>query len=461
MKYLSCAKNVHFVGIGGIGMSAIAQVLIKRDISVSGSDVSENRIVQKLKAMGAQITIGHDKENVGQAVDLLVYSSCIRPDNPEMEIAKKRNIPMAARGDILAELMDEKIGVAVAGTHGKTTTSSLIGVILKDAGLDPTALIGGEVESLGGNAFVGEGEHLVAETDESDGSFLALSPTYSVITNIDEDHLDYHKDKKGLIEAFSRYAAKTKPQGCLLYWHDEPRKNILLENFKGESISFGLNKGADITADNLDLHNNFTNFLCFKSEKRLGEVRLNISGVHNVINSLAAIGVALHIGVDFTKIKKSLENFSGIQRRFQIKGVYKGVMLVEDYAHHPTEIKSVLAQARLWNPGRLISVFQPHRYTRTLQLKREFSRCFDSSDYLILTDIYPAGEKPIEGVSGRTIFESVKVLGYNKPAEYLSMKDISTHVCKIAKEGDSILILGAGNINSIIDELAKGLQSRD
>ena len=365
MKY-SNYKRIHFIGIGGIGMSAIAYVLIKRGALVSGSDVEESSITEKLKKIGAKIYIGHKKTNIIEPLDLVIYSSCIRKNNPEIQAAQTLGIPTALRGEVLAWLMNEKIGISIAGTHGKTTTTSLIGTILKGTDLKPTILVGGEVPSLGGNAVFGEGNYLVAESDESDGSFLALRPTYSVVTNLDEDHLDYHKDKKGLVKAFIQYVSNTKQDGCLIYWYDEPQKHSLLKAFNGRKVSFGLDKGADISAGNIELQKDFTVFVCYKSGERLGEIKLPLGGKHNCRNALAAIAVAIDIGVDFKEIKKSLESFSGVKRRFQIKGTYNGVMLVEDYAHHPTEIESVLAQARLWRPNRLISVFQViHKTNRT------------------------------------------------------------------------------------------------
>jgi len=447
-------KKAHFVGIGGIGMSAIAQILLKRGITISGSDVSDTPLIRKLRRMGASVSIGHARKNVPDNVNMVVYSSCIPLGNPELEAARVLKAPIVPRGQVLAELINSKKSIAVAGSHGKTTTTSMISVIMKKAGLNPTALIGGEVDSLGGNAYMGDSQYMVCETDESDGSFLALKPTYSVITNIDADHLDYHKSKAGLVEAFCEYVSRTKPEGYLIYWHDEPAKASLLKSFQGKgSVSFGLGKNARIRAQEIKLGKQGCSFACFDQDVELGDIELSVTGTHNVIDALATIAAARCVGLDFDVIKKALKDFSGVKRRFQIRGQRRGVMFVEDYAHHPTEIKAAIAQAKLWQKKRVVAVFQPHRYSRTLHLKDEFGSCFNLSDYLILTDIYPAGEHPIEGIDGRSIYNSVKQNGFRGPCNYLKTDEIAAHLKKIAKKDDLVLVLGAGNINKVLDEV--------
>lgn len=459
MKHLKNKKHIYFIAIGGIGMSAVALVLLKRGYKVSGSDLKPNPLTAKLKSLGAAIYTGHNRANIEKDVDLVVHSSCIRPDNPEMLEAARRNIAAAPRGVILAELLKEKKGIAVCGCHGKTTTSAMIATVLTDAGLDPTALIGGEVNYLGSNARVGNGEYLVAEADESDGSFLKLNPLYSVVTNIDEDHMDYFKTKAGLVSRFREYVFNTKKGGCFIYSADDPILVGIKRQRRADSMGFGFKGTADIYAKNITLSNNQAVFDCFRGLNRLANFKICVPGIHNVSNALACICVALKLGLTTSQISSGLEKFTGTKRRFQIRGCFNGVTVVEDYAHHPAEIIATLKSAGGFKPGRIISIFQPHRFTRTLHLADRFGSCFHLSDHLVLTDIYSASENVIAGVTGKLLYDKVVKSGH-KSVVYKGKPCIADYLCRIKKPGDMIVVLGAGDINSIADELVSRLKGK-
>lgn len=457
MKYLKAKKHIYFIAIGGIGMSAIALVLLKKGFKISGSDLKPNSSTIKLTQLGAEIYPSHKKENIKNDIDLIVYSSCIRKDNPEMQEARGRKIVTVSRGAVLAELADEKETIAVAGCHGKTTTSGMIATILTDAGLDPTALIGGEVNFLNSNARAGGGKYLVTEADESDGSFLKVRPVFSVITNIDEDHMDYFKDTKGLIERFKEYIKGIKKGGLLIYSADDERARLLKKYCKESIISFGLKDTADLYAKNIVTQGCHIEFDCFQRGSLLGRFKVNVPGLHNVSNALAAICAGLKLGLTTVQIRQGLEKFTGTKRRFQIRGCFKGVTVVEDYAHHPSEITATLEAAGCFKPKRVIGVFQPHRFTRTLHLADRFSKCFNLSDYLILTDIYSASEDAIKGVDARLLYNKVTEAGH-RHVVYMRKNKIAEELCRIKRPGDMILVLGAGDINSIADELVKRLK---
>lgn len=457
MKYLKGKKHVYFIAIGGIGMSAIALVLLKGGYKISGSDLKPNPLTKRLQRLGAVIYAGHSKDNIRQDVDLVVHSSCIRSDNPEMLEASRRSIALAPRGTVLAELLSEKEGIAVCGCHGKTTTSAMIATLLTDAGLDPTALIGGEVDFLGSNARLGEGRYLVAEADESDGSFLELRPKYSVVTNIDEDHMEYFKDTKGLIKRFQEYVLNTKKGGCFIYSADDPRMPRIKGACRVDSMGFGLENTALVSAKNIISSNDETFFDCYYRAKKLGNFKICVPGIHNVSNALAAVCIGLKLNLTLDEIKSGLGKFTGTKRRFQKRGCFGGVWVVEDYAHHPTEIMATLKTAAGLKPKRIIGVFQPHRFTRTLYLADRFGSCFGLSDYLVLTDIYTASEKAINGITGRMLYDRVLESGHKNVA-YVRKDRIAEHICRIKKEGDMIIVLGAGDINTIADELIERLK---
>lgn len=457
MKNLPGKKHVYFIAIGGIGMSAIALILLKKGFKVSGSDTNPNFLTKELARLGAKIYTSHKKENIAKDVDLVINSSCIHKDNQEMLEAQRRGIKTVLRGGILAEMFNGKKGIAVCGCHGKTTTSGMIATLFTDAGFDPTALVGGEVHYLGSNARLGKSDYLVTEADESDGSFLKLKPFYSVVTNIDEDHMEYFKDTKHLIKNFGEYISNIKKGGCFIYLKDDPKLELVKKCCKVDSISYGLKNNADVYAKNISSGNCRMDFDCYYKNKILGRMGVCVPGIHNVSNALAAVCAGLKAGLDAGQIRSGLVNFTGIKRRFQIHGCFSGVTVVEDYAHHPTEITATLLTAKTFSPKRVIGIFQPHRFTRTFYLADRFSNCFDSSDYLVLTDIYSASEDTMKGVSGRLLYDKVTGAGH-KHVVYMEKNKITDHICKIKKPGDMVIVLGAGDINTIACELADKLK---
>lgn len=451
-------KKIHFVGIGGIGMSGIAHVLLEMGYDVSGSDLEMNNVTRKLEAIGARICKGHSRTNLPDDAQVLVYSSSIGRDNPEMAEAQRRGIKIAHRAEALGELFNKKDGIAVTGTHGKTTTTSLISVMLKECGLDPTVVIGGEVSHFKGNACLGKGAYFVAEADESDSSFLQLKPRYSVVTNIEMEHLDHFKSMTQIRAAYLSFINNTKPGGIVFYNGDDANMKDVLKKFRGKSASFGFSKNADIRATDIKMDGFETSFVAVYKNKVLGGVKLNIPGAHNVLNALAAILVSLKLGLEFKDIIKGLKSFEGTKRRFQLRSNSGGVMLIDDYAHHPTEIKAVLDACRNWKGKRVVAIFQPHRYTRTKFLAGEFGASFKNADKLILTDIYAASEKAIKGVSIKNIYDKVKANGA-KDVTILAKKDIVPHVMKLKRRGDMIVVMGAGDIKKVADELCENLEA--
>ncbi|RMA93095.1 UDP-N-acetylmuramate--L-alanine ligase [Hydrogenothermus marinus] len=445
-------KNIHFVGIGGSGMNGIAHVLLNLGFNVSGSDLKESSTVLNLKNMGAKVFIGHNPKNVIGA-DVVVYSSAVKEDNPEIVEAKKLGIPVIPRGEMLAELMRFKYGIAIAGSHGKTTTTSMVGTILAKTGYDPTIVIGGKLETFGSNAKLGRGDFLVAESDESDGSFLRLSPTIISINNIDLEHVGYYKDLDDIKKAFIDFANKIPFYGAVALNIDDKNIKDILPSIEKRVIKFAIeDKNADIVAYDLNLENGRYRF----KVNDFGEIHLSIPGKHNIYNALASISIATELNIPFCVIKETLENFKNANRRFDIKFDGK-IKVIDDYAHHPSEIKATISAANdmYQNKNRLITIFQPHRYTRLASLFDEFVDSFKDSDIIIITDIYSAGEKQIEVVSGEKLAETIKEK-LNKQvyfAKYLS--DVENITKDIIKENDVILVLGAGNITQVAESLAK------
>ncbi|GAB6071999.1 UDP-N-acetylmuramate--L-alanine ligase [Venenivibrio stagnispumantis] len=448
-------KKIHFIGIGGSGMNGIAQVLLNQGFIISGSDLKETETVLKLKEMGAKIFIGHNPENVVDT-DLVVYSSAVTPDNPELQKAKELGIPTIPRGEMLAELMRFKYGIAIAGSHGKTTTTSMVGTILGKTGFDPTVVIGGKLEAYGSNAKLGRGEFIVTESDESDGSFLRLTPTIVSINNIDLEHIGFYKDLEDIKNAFIQFANKVPFYGAVAVNIDDENVRSILPRIEKKVIKFGLSDEAQIKAENIELIDGRYKFHI----KGYGDIHLSIPGKHNIYNALAAISISLELGVPFCVIKEALENFKNANRRFDIKYKDENIIVVDDYAHHPTEIKATLSAAKDMYPDkRIIAVFQPHRYSRVASLFEEFAKSFDIPDVLILTDIYSAGEKPIEGITGEALAEKIK----ERKKEVIFVKDIKEAenlIKNIMKNGDLIITLGAGNITTISDNLSKFLRER-
>ena len=452
------SNEIHFVGIGGIGMSGIAEVLLNLGYHISGSDVRESEVTRRLQALGCEISYGHRKENVKDS-DVVVFSSAVRKENPEVEVAEQRLIPVIPRAEMLAELMRMKVGVAIAGTHGKTTTTSLIATVLAAGGLDPTVVIGGRLNSLGTNARLGQGDYLVAEADESDGSFVKLMPTIAVVTNIDPEHLDHYRGGiEEIKEAFLNFVNKIPFFGLAVLCLDHPNIQSLIPRLKKRFTTYGLTTQADFQAKEVAFEGLSTSFDVLHRRKELGRLKIQMPGLHNVYNSLATLATAFELDIPFGTVKEALRDFSGIQRRFQVKGEKQGVLVIDDYGHHPVEIMATLRAARTGWEKRIVVVFQPHRYTRTQALFHEFLTAFNDADVLILTDIYPAGEDRIEGVDAKRLFEGIRDYGH-KDVTYIPEKnEIVDHLLRTVKPGDLVVTLGAGDIWQVADELVKRLK---
>lgn len=444
--------KMHFIGIGGAGMSALATICLAKGEEVSGSDISENEAIRRLRSMGARIYINHRPENVSGA-ELVIYSSAIHPENVELVEAREQGIPVIKRGELLAELMREKKGIVIAGTHGKTTTSSLISLMLEKNGLDPTFIIGGEVNDIGGNAKLGKGEFFVAEADESDGSFLFLSPWIAVMTNIDSDHLDFYGSMENLVKAFAEFASKVKQDGYIVACFDDPSLSQLV--FPRPVITYGLTEGAEIRATDIQVEATGTSCIVYRNKEKLFKLNLKLIGKENVSNALAAIAVGTILQLEPEGVKSALEDFKGVHRRLEKVAAFKDILVYDDYAHHPTEISAVLKTLRTAFPQRrLVCAFQPHRYTRTKLLHKELAQALKEADLLILTDIYPAGEKPLENISTQLILEALKEMG--KEAMYEGdLEAIADKLVRLASPGDIILTMGAGNINRVAYELLR------
>lgn len=449
--YRKKIQHVHFVGIGGIGMSGIAEVLLNLGYRVSGSDLRESDITRRLQDLGATICYGHHRKNVKDA-NVVVISSAIHEDNPEVHAARERLIPVIPRAEMLAELMRMKYGIAVAGTHGKTTTTSLIATILGHGHLDPTVVIGGRLNSIGSNAKLGQGEFLVAEADESDGSFLKLSPTIAVVTTIDLEHVDHYPNIKTIREAFLQFVNKVPFYGLAVLCLNQKNIQAILPEVKKRFVTYGMTPQADFRADQIVCEGLYTAFDLIYRNQPLGRLRIRVPGLHNVYNAMAAIATAFELDVGFPVVREALAEFPGIQRRFQIKGEVKGVLVIDDYAHHPAEIKATLKTAKKSWKRRVVAVFQPHRYTRTHGLFKDFLTAFYQADILIITDIYGAGENRIEGVDAARLYEGIRDHGH-RDVTYIAQKEgISDHLQRIVQENDLVITLGAGDIWQVADD---------
>jgi UDP-N-acetylmuramate--alanine ligase len=447
-------KKIHFVGIGGIGMSGIAEVLLNLGYTVSGSDLSQTDITQRLAYLGAAIFKGHDASYLGDA-DVAVTSTAVRINNPEVQEAHRRGIPVIPRAEMLAELLKMKFSIAVSGSHGKTTTTSMVATVLAHGDLDPTMVIGGKLASIGSNAKMGDGEVIVAEADESDGSFLKLSPSLAVITNIDLEHLDYYKDIEEIKEAFLQFANIVPFYGSTILCHDDENVKAILPRIKRKTITYGLTSPADYRAGDINFVGSSSTFSLFHKEDPCGTVTLNVPGRFNVYNALATIAVAREFDMEFPIIFEGLKLFVGVHRRLEVKGKSRGVTVVDDYGHHPTEIRETLAAARQVWKDRIIVVFQPHRYTRTNALFREFLTTFPNADTLIVTDVYAASEDPIEGVNALSLCEGIRRCGHRDVTYLPGFDDIVKHLLAIARPTDIIITQGAGNVWKIGEEFLK------
>ncbi len=449
-------ERVHLIGIGGIGMSGIAQLLLAQGLKVSGSDLKSSQLIEKLTNLGARISIGHSYSNVAD-VDVVIYSAAIKQSNPELQAANSRGILVLTRAEALAILANQKKTIAVTGAHGKTTTASLTAHMLVKCGFGPTVCVGGELFSLNGNAFLGEGHYFVLEADESDGSFLSLEPFYSVITNIDREHLNYYKDLEHIAETFHKFMGNTKEGGSLFFCQDDSYLRKIAHSLDKELFSYGLSHKAQVCAKEIEIQSSQSRFNCIYRGENLGEIILGIPGRHNICNALAAIAVGLKLGIAFNSIQQALGTYQGVRRRLELKLKEKDVLVFEDYAHHPTEIKATLEALKSFSPKRILAVFQPHRYTRTKFLIDDFGSCFRGVDHLIVTDIYPAGELPIEGVSAKNICQKAREARI-KDVRFLPKRDILGHLIQEIKPGDLVAVIGAGDIGSIADALAKKIK---
>jgi len=439
-------KRVHFVGIGGIGMSGIAEILLNQGFEISGSDKSLSEVTNRLSELGIKVYEGHSAENVKDA-DVLVYSSAVMLDNPEVQEAIAKKIPVIKRSEMLAETMRLKYGVGIAGTHGKTTTTSMVGLTLTEGNIDPTIIVGGKLSGLGGtNARLGNGEFIVVEADEFDRTFLKLTPVIAAITTLESEHLDTYKDLDDIKTAFIEFANKVPFYGFVVLCLDEPALQDIIPKINKKIITYGLTAQADVRAVDIE-HNKFLSRYTVKYKgKELGEIELKIPGVHYVKNSLVAVIIATELGINFKTIKKALESFTGVYRRFEVK-YNKELMVVDDYAHHPTETSATLAGIRAgWLDNRLVAVFQPHLYSRTKDFYQEFGRSFLNTDIFICTDVYPAREKPIEGVTGELISNATKSFGHRNVIYVEDKNDIPNVLNNLKQDGDIIITMGAGDI---------------
>jgi len=446
-------KHYHLIGIAGIGMSGIAHLLLKSGFRVSGSDLKENLITRQLVSLGAEIFLGHQAQNIVHP-DVVVYSSAIAENNPEVAQAKALGIPLIKRAQALAELMQQKTAITIAGSHGKTTITSLISYLLLEAGLCPTVAIGGILNNIQTNACLGSGQFFVAEADESDGSFLNYTPKYSIITNIDQEHLDYYHNFDNQLDAFRLFIKRTQPGGCVFACFDDVHLLEIMRDYDQKHLFFGLGSSADIHAVNPVFKGLQSEFDGYFKDKFISHFHLALGGKHNISNALAVISLGLELGIDLKYIRSSLAGYKGAGRRLEIKFKSDKYLVIDDYAHHPTEIKATLAAVANLKVKRKIVVFQPHRYTRTQLLLNDFAKSFTQADYLLITDIYAASEQPIEGVNAQALLDKIKEFYPDKEILYLAKEDLLAHVLGIIKDGDLVLTLGAGDIVRVSDALA-------
>lgn len=453
-------KDVHFVGVGGVGMSGIAEILLALGFGVSGSDLRPSGTTERLQALGAKIWIGHHRDHLEKA-DVVVFSSAVSADNPELIAARDRMIPIIPRAEMLGELMRMQTSVTVAGMHGKTTTTSMIASVLSTAGLDPTVVIGGKLDTLGSGARLGQGDLLVAEADESDRSFLKLFPTIAVVTNLDLEHLDCYSSLEEIRATFLEYINRIPFYGYAIVCLDDPQVQSIIPHIKKRFITYGLSTQAVFHAGRPRFDGPISSFDVYKEDRKLGEIRLPMPGVHNIVDSLAAIAVADVFDIPFAKIKEALDAFPGVQRRFTLRGKAAGVTVIDDYGHHPTEIRAVLQAARQIAPSRIAVLFQPHRYSRTEGLFDEFLTCFNDADLLYVMDIYAASEKPIEGVTGSALCRGIHERGHKAVRFLPDRESIPGEVAADLQPGDMLITLGAGDVTRFGPEILLELQKRE
>ena len=448
--------HIHFVGIGGIGMSGIAELLLNLGYTVSGSDLKSSDITERLRSLGGVIHEGHAAERI-QGADVVVVSSAVRPDNPEVQAAQRASIPVIPRAEMLAELMRLKYSIAVAGAHGKTTTTSIVAAVLASGGLDPTVVIGGKLIGVGTNAVLGRGDFIVAEADESDGSFLRYSPAIAVVTNIDREHLDFYPDLAAIQRVFLEFIDRIPFYGLAVLCLDNEPIQDLIPHIKKRYTTYGMNPQADFQIRNVVVEGRRTRFSVFRRRRKLGRFKLNLPGIHNVYNATASIAVATELDIPIASIQAALERLSGVQRRLEVRGEVNGVAVVDDYGHHPTEIKMTLQAVReCWPERRLVVVFQPHRYTRTRALLDEFARAFYQSDVLVVLPIYAASEEPIAGITGQALSERINAHGHKQVIFAEGIAAAAAQLKSLLMPGDLLLTLGAGDVWKVGAELLKG-----
>ena len=444
---LLTSNTIHFVGIGGIGMSAIAEILLSQGFKVSGSDLAASENTEYLTSQGASIFIGHKAENIGD-VGVVVYSSAVNPEkNPETIEAQKRNIPILRRAEMLAEVTRLNYCLAVSGTHGKTTTTSMCGITLMKANFDPTVIVGGRLGGLGGtNARLGKGQWTVVEADEYDRSFLQLLPTVAIINNIEPEHMDIYKDFDDLKNTFIQFANKVPFYGFIAANIDDQGIKQIISDIKKRVITFGFSRNSDVYADNIVYNGLSTTCRVYRKNEYIGNLKINIPGAHNVKNALATVAVSMELGISFEVIANAIDSFTGVNRRFEVKGTKNGVTFIDDYAHHPTEIKATLSAARAGFDNRIVAVFQPHTFTRTRDFYKDFAQSFDDADLVIVMDVYPAREKPIEGINGKMVADAAVNYGHRNVHYLPALDSVHNYLRTVLKEGDLMITLGAGDI---------------
>lgn len=447
--------RIHFIGVGGSGMSGLAEVLLNMGYQVSGSDLKATEVTDRIISRGGRVFVGHAANNIAGA-QVVVYSSAVRPDNPELEAARAAGVPVISRADMLAELMRMKYGVAIGGSHGKTTTTSMVAAVLQRGGLDPTIVVGGRLKTLGANALLGHGRFLVAEADESDGSFLRLAPAVTVVTNIDREHLDHYKDLDEIRQSFVYFANRVPFYGVSVLCVDDEHVRAILPKVTKRHILYGMTEAAEVRGTGLELLPHGSRFGVEAGGRALGTVELQVPGRHNALNALAAVAVGLELEIAFPHIAEALAGFHGVGRRFELRGEAAGVKVIDDYGHHPTEVAATLAAARGMG-GRVLVVFQPHRYSRTQSLREEFGRCFGDADRVWVLDVYPAGEAPLPGVSGRTLVEAAHAHGTRQVEFAPSAAEAVAAVVREARPGDLVLTLGAGDVSRLGETLLSAL----
>lgn len=454
-------RHIHMVGIGGIGMSGMAEILLQKGYTVSGSDAKEGDTIIRLRELGAEIFIGHDEKNI-EGADVVVFTSAVKAEeNLETKAAMERGIPVIKRAEMLAELMRMKYGIGIAGTHGKTTTTTMVGHVIQDGSFDPTIMVGGKVHSFSEtNAVVGKGDIIIVEADEFDRTFLRLTPSLAVITNIEAEHLDIYDNLEDVKNAFVEFANKVPFYGAVVLCLDDPNVRSIIPEIERRTITYGLTPQAKVRARNIEVNNFFSTFTVLNDGEEIGSIKLEAPGEHNVKNALAAVAVGLELDIDFKYIKSGLERFEGVFRRFQLKADIDDIIVIDDYAHHPTEVQATLKAARNgWKDRRIVAVFQPHLYSRTRDLYQDFGSSFFDAEVCVITDVYPSREEPIEGVDGKLIADSAKEYGHRQVHYVEDKQDLPDKLKEIAQAGDVIITMGAGDIYRYGEKFVENLES--